>query len=159
MNEPKIKAFKSFLSLITVALITSACTPSAVVNNNSQTKLAKESDREKLQTQEVSIPVVLAATLKVKPEKRELFLKLATATLKPTRAEKGSISYSFYEESSIPNTFLYFEEWTSREALAKHLEKPYVKDLVDKFPEILEGDPDVKVYDIDRVTNGLEVEK
>ena len=159
MNEPIIKASKSLLSLITVVLITSACTPSAIVTNNSQTKVAKEGDRESLQTQEVSVPVVLAATLKVKPEKRELFLKLATATLKPTRAEKGSISYSFYEESNVPNTFLYFEEWTSREALVKHLEKPYVKDLVDRFPEILEGDPDVKVYDISRLTNGLEVEK
>ncbi|MGF1485979.1 MAG: putative quinol monooxygenase [Prochloraceae cyanobacterium] len=158
MNEPKIKAFQSFLSILTITVIATACNSSAFISNNSPKQVAKESDRERIQTQEVSVPVVLAATLKVKPEKRELFLKLATATLEPTRAEIGSISYSFYEESNVPNTFLYFEEWTSREALAKHLEKPYVKDLIDRFPEILEADPDVKVYDIDRVTQGLELE-
>lgn len=155
MNKRKINIFKIFVSLLTIALITTACNSSAVVSNNSPKQVAKQSDRERGETEKVSVPVVLAATLKVKPEKRELFVKLATATLKPTRAEPGSISYSFYEESNVPNTFLYFEEWKSREALAKHLEKPYVKDLIDKFPEILEEDPNIKVYDIDRVTKGL----
>jgi len=158
MNEQKKKAFQTFLSLLTITVIATACNLSAVVGNKNSEPVADRGDRERIETQEVSVPVVLAATLKVKPEKRELFLKLATATLEPTRAEIGSISYSFYEESNVPNTFLYFEEWTSREALAKHLEKPYVKDLIDRFPEILEADPDVKVYDIDRVTKGLELE-
>lgn len=158
MNEQKKKAFQTFLSLLTITVIATACNLSAVVGNKNSEPVADRGDRERIETQEVSVTVVLAATLKVKPEKRELFLKLATATLEPTRAEIGSISYSFYEESNVPNTFLYFEEWTSREALAKHLEKPYVKDLIDRFPEILEADPDVKVYDIDRVTKGLELE-
>ena len=117
-------------------------------NNDSRTKVAK-------QTQEILVPVVLAATFKVKPEKRELFVKLATATLKPTLAEPGCISYSFYEKYNILNTFLYFEEWKSRKALAEHLKKPYVQDLIERFDEILEDDPDIKVYDIARVTKGL----
>jgi len=117
-------------------------------NNDSQTKVAK-------QTQEILVPVVLAATFKVKPEKRELFVKLATAALKPTRSEPGCISYSFYEKYNVPNTFLYFEEWKSRKAIAEHIKKPYVQDIIDRFDEILEDDPDIKIYDIDRVTKGL----
>ena len=162
MNKPKIKALGSFLSFLVITLVTSSCTPSTVKQNSAAQVTSKPTQEVAQKTQEsdtLSVPVVLAARFKIKPEKRELFLQLATATLEPTRAEAGSISYSFYEEANVPNSFIYFEEWKSREALAKHLEKSYVKNLVDKFPEMLDGELDVKVYDVDRLTKGLEVDQ
>jgi quinol monooxygenase YgiN len=104
----------------------------------------------------VDIPVVVAGKFQIKPEKRELFLELATSILEPSRKEAGVISYSFYEESTVPNSFIYFEEWQSREALSQHLKADYTQKLFDVFSEIIDREPDIKVYDIASLTYELE---
>ncbi len=104
----------------------------------------------------VEVPLVLSARFKIKPEKRDEFLKLATATLEPTRKEEGNISYSFYEESTVPNSFIYFEEWRSRKDLAFHLQQPYTKNLLDKFSDLADGEGNIRVYDIKSLTYGLD---
>ena len=106
--------------------------------------------------QSVAVPVVVATRFKIKPEKRALFLELANAALEPTLAEEGVISYAFYEDAAKPNFFIYFEEWKSRQALSAHLKQPYVTPLLEQFPEILDGQADVRVYDIENITHELE---
>lgn len=147
-----------FSVLLSVAVFSAGCTTSVSrqetqdVSSNQIQELAQQEDQ-------VDVPVVLAARFKIKPDKREQFLELATATLEPTRTtEEGNISYSFYEESTVPNSFIYFEEWESREALAIHLKKPYTEQLLEKFPEMLDGEANIRVYDIENVTYGLDVE-
>lgn len=103
----------------------------------------------------VEVPIVLAGRYKIKPEKRERFLQLANSGLQPSRAESGNISYSFYEEAGTPNSFIYFEEWKSREALVEHLRQPYVIPLIEEFSELVDGDANVRVYDIYNLTYGL----
>ncbi len=103
----------------------------------------------------VDVPIVLSGRYKIKPEKRERFLELAQAGVQHTREEAGNISYGFYEENGIPNSFIYFEEWKSREALEKHLKQPYITPLIEEFPELVDGEADVRVYDIKSLTYGL----
>lgn len=103
----------------------------------------------------VEVPIVLAGRYKIKPEKRERFLQLANSGLQPSRAESGNISYSFYEEAGTPNSFIYFEEWKSKEALVEHLKQPYVIPLIKEFSELVDGDANVRVYDIYNLTYGL----
>lgn len=107
------------------------------------------------QTASVEIPIVLAGRYKIKPDKRERFLQLANLGLESSRAEPGNISYSFYEEAGIHNSFIYFEEWESREALAEHLKQPYITPLLEEFSELVDGEADVRVYDIHNLTYGL----
>ncbi|MEL7242391.1 MAG: putative quinol monooxygenase [Cyanobacteria bacterium J06573_2] len=109
----------------------------------------------KIENNTVDVPIVLAGRYKIKPEKRERFLELATAGIEPTRKESGNISYSFYEDASVPNSFIYFEEWHSRAALAEHLQQPYITPLLTEFSELVDGDVDVRVYDIQSLTYGL----
>ncbi|MFB2934492.1 putative quinol monooxygenase [Aerosakkonemataceae cyanobacterium BLCC-F154] len=116
----------------------------------------KETPNLMMPEKQVEVPVVLASRFKVKPEKRQTFLKLATAALEPTRAEAGVISYSFYEESNARNSFIYFEEWKSREALEQHLNAPYVTRLLENFPDIIDGEANIKVYDIKSLSHGLD---
>lgn len=99
--------------------------------------------------------IVLAGRYKIKPEKRERFLELALAGVEQTRQEKGNISYSFYEEMGVPNSFIYFEEWETREALAEHLKQPYITPLLEEFADLVEGEADVKIYDVSNYTQGL----
>jgi len=107
------------------------------------------------QTNTVDVPIVLAGRYKIRPDKRERFLQLASLGLESSRAESGNISYSFYEEADTPNSFIYFEEWKSREALAEHLKQPYVTPLLEEFSELVDGEANVRVYDIHSLTNGL----
>lgn len=148
---------KTFLFLLLVAVGSSGCAGAISSLETSETTRPEKQELAQ-QTPQVDVPVVLAARFKIKPEKRELFLELATATLEPTRAEEGAISYSFYEESSAPNSFIYFEEWESRDALAKHLKTPYTQRLLDNFADMLDGEANIRVYDIKSMTYGLEAE-
>lgn len=106
-------------------------------------------------TDQPIVPVVVASRFQIKPEKREFFLNVATKAIEPSRAEPGNISYSFYEDPNVPNSFIYFEEWKSRKALAEHLKQPYAKAVVDNFPNLVKGQVDFKVYDIKSLTTKL----
>lgn len=99
--------------------------------------------------------IVLSGRYKIKPEKRERFLQLALAGMEKTREETGNISYNLYEQVGVPNSFIYFEEWKSREALAAHLKQPYITPLLAEFSDLVEGDANVRIYDIDSYTEGL----
>ena len=103
----------------------------------------------------VDVPIVLSGRYKIKPEKRERFLELAQAGVKQTREEAGNISYGFYEEHDMPNSFIYFEEWESRAALAEHLKQAYITPLIEEFSELVDGEADVRIYDIKNLTYGL----
>lgn len=102
-----------------------------------------------------SVPVLVASRFEIKPEKREVFLDVATKALESSRSEPGNISYGFYEDPNVRNSFIYFEEWKSREALAQHLKQPYAKAVVDNFPDFVKGTVDFKVYDIKSLTTKL----
>lgn len=106
--------------------------------------------------QKVEVPVVLAGKYKIKPEKRERFLELARPGLKATLQEPGNISYDLYEDIQQPNTFIYFEEWQSREALQEHLKQPYIVPLIEEISDLLAEQPNVRVYDVDKLSYGLD---
>jgi quinol monooxygenase YgiN len=109
----------------------------------------------KQQDSKANLPLVVANRLEIQPEQRDLFLKLATAALDPTRAEPGCISYGFYEQPTAKNSFIYYEEWKDRTALIEHLQKPYVQPLLAKFSELLKGSMVVRVYTTNSVANEL----
>jgi quinol monooxygenase YgiN len=137
------------LSLATsIALFSGGCQrPTANITSSNNTPIQTETS--------VDVPLVLAGRYKIKPEKRERFLELAKAGLEPTRKEPGNISYNFYEDPNVPNSFIYFEEWQSREELDRHLKQPYITPLLNEFSELVDGKADVRVYDIKSLTYGL----
>jgi quinol monooxygenase YgiN len=136
------------LALVTsIALLSGGCQRPANITSSNTTPVQLETS--------VDVPLVLAGRYKIKPEKRERFLALAKAGLEPTRQEPGNISYNFYEDPNLPNSFIYFEEWQSREALAQHLQQPYITPLLNEFSELVDGKADVRVYDIKSLTYGL----
>ncbi|MCA1991703.1 MAG: antibiotic biosynthesis monooxygenase [Coleofasciculus sp. S288] len=156
LQKPLPKRYRKhvFSVLLLFTVFSTGCT-SSIASKPTQ-DISKQETQELAQATQVDVPVVLASRFKIKPEKRDLFIKLATATLEPTRAEDGVISYSFYEESTVPNSFIYFEEWKSREALAEHLKQPYTERLLEQFPDMLDGEPNIRVYDIKSLTYGLD---
>jgi quinol monooxygenase YgiN len=93
-------------------------------------------------------PIVVAGNIKVKPDKREAFIALSQTFIKPSRSEPGCISYSFYEDETEANTFLFFEVWRSRAALDYHFQTPYFHEFVEKSPDLLAKPAEITIYKI-----------
>ena len=92
--------------------------------------------------------IVLAAKFTGKPERKTEILRLAAIVAPPSRAESGCITYNFYEQQPSANEFLFFEEWADQAALDAHFQTPHFKDFMQHFPELIQGQPHLRIYEV-----------
>lgn len=97
--------------------------------------------------------IVLAAKFVGKPERRGSIISLAATVAKPSRAESGCISYNFYEQQPTNNEFLFFEEWADQAALDYHFQTPHFKKFMEQFPDLIQGKPLIRVYEISKASD------
>lgn len=80
-------------------------------------------------------------------EGKERETKSALMTLlKPTRQEEGCLQYDLHSSSENPGEFLFFERWTNKEALAKHLETPHILALRARGEELLAKPTEITIW-------------
>lgn len=91
--------------------------------------------------------LIVAARMTAKPGKEDELRATLMGLIEPTRAEAGCVQYDLHEEQGKPGSFLFFEKWTSKQALDEHLAMPYLKHLVAVAPELIEGGMSVCLYD------------
>ena len=56
-----------------------------------------------------------------------------------TRKEEGNLQLDLLGVENEPNAFMLYERWTSQHALDWHFDQTYTKDLLARFPALLEG--------------------
>ena len=66
--------------------------------------------------------------------------------ISPTRSEEGCVNYDLHESSEHPGEFLFYENWTSQEALDKHLQAPHVKSLLGKSDQLVAEQPEITLW-------------
>ena len=86
----------------------------------------------------------IIGTVVAKPEKREELLKLLSSFVAPTRSETGCINYDFHCDAEDPNTFVFYENFVSKQALDSHLNMPYLRPLIDRTDELLAKPVDIR---------------
>ncbi len=59
--------------------------------------------------------------------------------IEPTRAEEGCVQYDLHEATGTPGHFIFYENWTSREALDRHLATPHLQKLGSIAPSLSQG--------------------
>jgi quinol monooxygenase YgiN len=91
---------------------------------------------------------VIAGKFKAKAERINDILELSRSMFAPSRAEAGCITYNFYEDRGAENSFLFFEEWKSQEAIDEHFQTPHFKRFMENFPDMIEGNPEIKIYEV-----------
>ena len=91
--------------------------------------------------------LIVAAKMVAKPGKADALRSTLMGLIEPTRAEAGCIQYDLHEEQGNPGSFLFFEKWTSKQALDEHLATPYLKGLFTVAPDLIEGEPLIGLYD------------
>lgn len=81
--------------------------------------------------------LTVIATIKAKPgcteELKQELIKLVT----PTLNEEGCINYDLHQDHEDPATFVFYENWTTNEALEKHLRSPHILSYLEKEDRLL----------------------
>ena len=70
--------------------------------------------------------IFVIATLHIHPEKRASFLEDARSVIAHTVKEEGCLSYDLNSSITEPNTFVFVERWTTRDALAAHFQTAHL---------------------------------
>lgn len=88
----------------------------------------------------------VVARFKAKAGRTEDLKRVLTEFVAPTRAEDGCITYDLVENISDPTDLTFVEEWTSKEALEKHLGSDHIARGRGELPDLLEREGDIRIY-------------
>ena len=88
------------------------------------------------------MPVVVVATLTVKPESVDTVRDILTNSVEEVQQEPGCQLYSLHQSGE---TFVFVEQWADADALTAHSQAPAVATLFGTVGELLDGAPDIKM--------------
>ena len=71
--------------------------------------------------------LTVVAEMVAKPGKEEELRHQLLALVEPTRKEAGFVQYDLHECTDQPGRFIFYENWTSREMLDRHLQSPHLQ--------------------------------
>jgi len=90
--------------------------------------------------------ITVLARLKAKEGMQETVKAECLALIEPTRSEEGCIIYDFHQDTEDSASFMFYEQWVSKQALDEHLQMPYLQGFIAKADELLGGPLDVTIY-------------
>ncbi len=70
--------------------------------------------------------LTVVAEMLAKPGKEEELKAQLVAMVEPTRKEDGCIQYDLHVSTDEAGRFVFYENWTSREHLDRHLASPHL---------------------------------
>ena len=91
--------------------------------------------------------LVVLARIKAKPGMEEHTLTELTKLIEPTTKEEGCIKYELNASLKNPCEFLFYEIWTSQEALTRHSKSVHIKAFREIREEFLDGVPEVTLWE------------
>jgi quinol monooxygenase YgiN len=96
--------------------------------------------------------IVIAGTIRIRPERRDDAVRAALEMAEATRAEAGCLAYRFFADLADPALFFVFEEWESEDALARHFQSAHMKVFQRRVPDLVAGPPAIKRYAVASAT-------
>jgi len=81
--------------------------------------------------------VTVVARIQAKPGKEAELRGELQKLLAPTHAEEGCISYDMHDSLDDPGLFLFYESWTTRKAIDRHLGSAHVQNLLSRADQLL----------------------
>jgi quinol monooxygenase YgiN len=88
-----------------------------------------------METSGMSEQLTVIAHLVARPDKIEDTKAFLMSLIERTRSESGCVDYDLHQDNDNPAEFSFYENWTSREELDRHMEMPYLKELVARTDE------------------------
>ena len=81
--------------------------------------------------------IILAVTVRPKPEKAAETLALLSTFPALAQKEKGCVQYEFFVAKDLPDTFYFFEKWADEESYQLHRKQVYLSNFRERGPELL----------------------
>ena len=91
--------------------------------------------------------IIVRASLSVKEECVEEFIKTLSAVAEASRLEKGCLEYDFLRDVNNPNTFMFFELYRDSNAYQTHRQMPYMLQMRPKRDAMVEKYLGVRVFE------------
>jgi quinol monooxygenase YgiN len=88
------------------------------------------------------MPVVVVATMTVKPESVDTARDILTRAIEEVHDEPGCQLYALHQTGE---TFVFVEQWADPEALKAHSTAPAITNMLTAVGEHLVGAPDIKM--------------
>jgi quinol monooxygenase YgiN len=92
--------------------------------------------------------ITVLALIKAGAGKEEQLRLVLESLIEPTRREAGCINYDLHRREDDQAVFMFYENWSSREAWEKHMETDHLRGFKDKAAELLAEAPDVTVWEM-----------
>jgi quinol monooxygenase YgiN len=90
--------------------------------------------------------LTVVAEVKAKPGKEAELLAALLELIGPTRKESGCVQYDLHVHTIEPGRFVFYENWTSQETLARHAASAHLMALQEKLVDLAAGPVMVETY-------------
>ena len=90
--------------------------------------------------------LTVVAEMTAKPGQEDELRRHLLALVEPTRKEEGFVQYDLHQSTADPAQFLFYENWTSREMLDRHLVSPHLQAFLAVSGELLAEPPRILTY-------------
>ncbi|WP_455888023.1 putative quinol monooxygenase [Pseudomonas rustica] len=85
----------------------------------------------------MSHEIRVVAVLLAREGKEDQVEQILRACIQPSRAEAGCLAYTLHRSIDQPGQFVFFERWSSREAIDLHRQMPHYKTLSNALIDML----------------------
>ncbi|GAA1262267.1 putative quinol monooxygenase [Pseudonocardia aurantiaca] len=82
--------------------------------------------------------------MRAKPGKEDEVLAMLTDVIEPTLAEAGCHTYALHQGVADPTVFVFYENWTSKDHLDKHLASGHIANGLAGLSALLDGTADIQ---------------
>jgi quinol monooxygenase YgiN len=81
--------------------------------------------------------LTVIAEIVAKPGQEDRVRAALLELIDPTREEEGCVQYDLHVSDTEPGRFFFYENWTCREALDEHLQKPHLTKFIQSAEDML----------------------
>ncbi len=96
--------------------------------------------------------IVLHATFRVDPAKRDEALELIEWLVEQSQQEAGMIDYRAATDVTDPNVIRFFEQYEDEAAFEAHTETDHFEEFEAALPDLAAGESNVTRFDVESVT-------
>lgn len=91
--------------------------------------------------------LTVVALLKAKAGKESTLRQELLALIPTTRQEPGCLNYDLHQATDNPASFMFHENWTSKQHLDDHLARPHLQAFLAKAGDLLAEPPQITLWE------------
>jgi quinol monooxygenase YgiN len=91
--------------------------------------------------------MIVVAKLKAKTGEEAKMEEALRDMVGKVAQEQGTLTYTLHRAQNDPNVFLFYEKYADGAALKTHSSTPYFKELFGALKSLLDGAPEIEMYD------------